>query len=53
MAVNKTELVAFRMKAAEKVLIMEAANARDLRLSEYIRGAIETALATDRNVAVS
>jgi hypothetical protein len=53
MAVNKTELVAVRLKPAEKERAVKAANARDLKLSEYIRSAIETALATDRNVAVS
>jgi hypothetical protein len=52
MAVNKTELVAVRLKPAEKERAVKAANARDLKLSEYIRGAIETALATDRNVCL-
>jgi hypothetical protein len=48
MDINKTETVAVRLKPAEKVRIMEAANARDLRLSEYIRGPIAVALTADR-----
>jgi hypothetical protein len=47
MDVNKTEFIAVRLKPAEKVRVMEAANARDLRLSEYIRGAIAVAIATE------
>jgi hypothetical protein len=47
MAINKTELVAVRLKPVEKERVVKAAHARDLRLSEYIRGAIAVALATE------
>jgi hypothetical protein len=53
MAVNKTELIAFRLKPAEKARVMQAANARDLRLSEYIRDAVAVALKADRGISLT
>jgi hypothetical protein len=53
MVANKTALVAVRLNAAEKERVVKAANARDLRLSEYIRDAIAVALKADRGASLT
>jgi hypothetical protein len=47
---NRTELLVVRVKLEEKERVVHAADAADLRLSDYIRGAIAVALKSDRGV---
>jgi uncharacterized protein (DUF1778 family) len=49
-AKNRTELLVVRLKPEEKERVIHAADAHDLRLSDYIRGAIAAALKSDRGV---
>jgi hypothetical protein len=44
---NRTELLVVRLKPDEKERVVSAADARDLRLSDYIRDAIAAALKSD------
>jgi hypothetical protein len=50
---NRTELLVVRLKPEEKERVIHAAEDHDLRLSDYIRGAIAAALKADRGISLT
>jgi hypothetical protein len=52
-AKNRTELLVVRLKPEEKERVINAADAHDLRLSDYIRGTIASALKSERGASLT
>jgi hypothetical protein len=50
---NRTELLVVRLKPEEKERVIHAAEEHDLRLSDYIRGAIAAALKSEKGVSLT
>jgi hypothetical protein len=50
---NRTELLVVRLKPEEKERVILAADAHDLRLSDYIRGAITAALKSEKGASLT